>query len=355
MGKALEFFPDVNAFMADRRRRHTRPSASAAGAGAVIGPFRVHLMGRWWTMVHELPDVKTVLNARDSELSFLDGFRDLMAGMLPKAFTFIPRHHFFLPLLREANLRSFVTVMVQEARPVLASSMMAARASSSMVDLFDACRRAVMRMNLRVLFGPQVFEAGRADAYYAAFEAVDPEKSLVDLLGSLLRPSQKERAWATIRGITAEMLAYYESREGADGGNGDEGVECALQLLVRQAGAAGAGPLDVDTVTNDLVAFVFASFTNTFAVLAWCIWELAGDKALQGDSSPLSPSPPFERIASPSNFHSRTSLCTPVSSMERTQSASSPRPGRFSPRRPITTWTPCSTGSCAWEKASSRR
>lgn len=105
-------------------------------------------------MVHELPDVKAVLNARESELSFLGGFQDLMKGMLPKAFTFTPRHHFFLSLLCKANLRSFLAVMVQEARPLL-TPLLASLRSDGWVDLFDSCR-AVRRMNLRVLFGPKV-------------------------------------------------------------------------------------------------------------------------------------------------------------------------------------------------------
>lgn len=242
-------------------------------------------MGRWWTIVHELPDVKLVLNSKDSELSFLDGFGDLMKGMLPAAFNFVPRHHFFLPLLREANLRAFVAVMQQEANPLLARLLLQQQHGGGRIDLFDVCRRAVMHMNLRVLFGPAVLEAGRADAYYAAFEAIDPEKGLVDLLSSVLCPSQKERAWAAIRRVTGEMLVHYQMKVQGEEESGDAAAgqpfECALHLLVRQAAAAG-GSLELDGVTGDLFAFVFASFTNTFAVLGWCVWELAGNAALRG-------------------------------------------------------------------------
>jgi cytochrome P450 len=207
-----------------------------------------------------------------------------MKGMLPAAFTFVPRHHFFLPLLREANLRSFLNVMVHEAQPLLTPMLLGDDSGSGRVDLFDACRRAVMAMNLRVLFGPLVMENGRADQYHDAFEAIDPEKSLVNLLSSLLRPSQKEQAWATIRRITGEVLSYYESKvkaEGQEEGGDSAPFECTLHLLVCQAAATSA-PLDLEAVTGDLFAFVFASFTNTFAIMGWCAWELAGNAALRG-------------------------------------------------------------------------
>lgn len=61
-------------------------------------------------------------------------------------------------------------------------------------------------------------------------------------------------------------------------------MECALHFLVRQAAAAREGPLGVDAVTGDFFAFVFASFTNTFAMLGCCLWELTGNETLQGDA-----------------------------------------------------------------------
>lgn len=288
-GVALSFFKDVNGFLAARRRKHTRrppPSEAEAEAEAVVGPFRFYLMGRWWTMVHELADVRTVLTTRESELSFLGGFGDLIKGLLPEAFTFVPRNHVFVPMLRSANLLVYLEAMVGEARPLLARLLQESRGEDDRVDLFDVARRVVMHMNLLALFGPAVFEHGRADAYQDAFAAIDPEGGLVNVFSALLRPSQKEAMYRTIGRVTKDMLAHYEAKveaERQEGEGGDEigAVECALHFLVRQAADNGK-PLNAEETTGDLFAVVFASFTNTFAVTGWCVWELAGDAALCG-------------------------------------------------------------------------
>lgn len=287
-GVALSFFKDVNGFLAARRRKHTqRPAPSEAEAEAVVGPFRFYLMGRWWTMVHELADVRTVLTTRESELSFLGGFGELIKGLLPEAFTFVPRNHVFVPMLRSANLLVYLEAMIGEARPLLARLLQESRGEDGRVDLFNVARRVVMHMNLLALFSPAVFEHGRADAYQDAFAAIDPEGGLVNVFSALLRPSQKEVMYRTIGRVTKEMLAHYEAKVEAERqkgpGEGDEvgALECALHLLVRQAADNGK-PLDADETTGDLFAVVFASFTNTFAVTGWCVWEMAGDAELRG-------------------------------------------------------------------------
>eukprot|EP00952_Eustigmatos_sp_NYUAD-ZCMA_P003824 16737-Eustigmatos_ZCMA.PRE.1 len=53
-------------------------------------------------------------------------------------------------------------------------------------------------------------------------------------------------------------------------------------MLVQGARAEGRH-LDERDVTADIFAFVFASFTNTFAVLAWSLYELAGRPDVLGE------------------------------------------------------------------------
>jgi hypothetical protein len=112
-------------------------------------------------------DIKQVLNAPESMLSFLGGFEDLVGPLLPSSFKFVNRHHFFVPALRHANLRGFVRAMEQEAALELRSWGAGGR-----LDLFDTVRVLVMRINLRCLFGDPVLEEGRFRKYYAAFEDI---------------------------------------------------------------------------------------------------------------------------------------------------------------------------------------
>ena len=299
VGVALTFFKDINAFLDKKRTEHPND-----------GPFRFLVAGKWWSVVYATEDIKLVLNGKESELSFLKGFEELMEGLLPKAFTFVPRHHFFLPLFREGNMEWFCRLLAAEVeiqvpllfrlpayshdtlkRPVqsLSTPSTPENASSNLIDLFETCRHVVMRLNLRVLLGPRVLRDGLCEQYYAAFDTIDPEKGLVDTMTSLLLgPQKKEEAWATLREITREVLEHYEEKESDARGGGytndgtmkaqgaqeqQEAPECVLDLLVRQSNV----PLDVEEVAGDVFAFVLAAFTNTYAVLAWSLWELAGN------------------------------------------------------------------------------
>lgn len=263
VGLARAFFRDVNLFL---RRKHDEQGSDA--------PFRVYLLGRWWTFVWALEDVKLILNSKDNELSFLAAFADLLASMLPKDFRIVPRHHFFLPLFREANMQWFYTLLAAEVQGVVPSLLRASSSTpSGRIDLFQQCRHVVMRLNLRVLFGPLVLQDERYEQYYEAFEAIDPEKNLVDLMSSLLAgPGKRERAWKTIKVLVKEVLETYQGKP-----KSDHPPECVLDLLVQNAET----PLDFEEVVRDTFAFVFASFTNSFAVLAWCIYELADNAAVR--------------------------------------------------------------------------
>lgn len=271
VGVGLRFFQDVNLFLRQKQHQH--------GADK---PFRVYLMGKWWSFVYALPDIKLVLNSKDSELSFLEGFSDLMSGMLPKKFTFIPRHHFFLPLFREANMQWFFDLLVHEAKGVVPTLLRQSSSSTrgGEIDLFESCRHVVMRLNLRVLFGPIMLQDGRYEQYYECFEAIDPEKGLVDLMSSLfLGAGKKERAWATITELTKEVLeAYQAKRSNSNFPPHPPPFESVLELLVQNA-AQEKEELDLEEVVGDIFSFVFAAFTNSFAVLGWCIHELSGNAA----------------------------------------------------------------------------
>eukprot|EP00624_Nannochloropsis_granulata_P007661 evm.model.NODE_8940_length_13916_cov_28.359657.1 len=140
-----------------------------------------------------------------------------------------------------------------------------------------------MRLNLRALFGPLILEDGRYEQFYECFDVIDPEKGLVDMMSSLLLgPRKKEEAWAKITELTKEALVLYQNakeergREG-EAGEKEETAESVLDLLVRQK----EGGMDFEEVVSDMFAFVFAAFTNSFAVLAWCIWEMAGNEEVR--------------------------------------------------------------------------
>ena len=112
----------------------------------------------------------------------------------------------------------------------------------------------------------------------------DPEKSLVDLMGSLFSPSKKEEAWKVISQITKEIMEHYVKvveKEGS--GNGGGGPECLAHQIVRDAASKGID-VDVGAATADIFAFIFASFTNSFAILAWTLWHIADDPSLAGKS-----------------------------------------------------------------------
>ncbi|GAB5034443.1 cytochrome p450 [Nannochloropsis oceanica] len=287
LGVGLAFLKNVNDFLIKMHTKHLNDS-----------PFRIYVAGKWWSLVYALPDVKLVLNSKESDLSFLEGFADLMQDMLPKGFTFIPRHHFFLPLFRDANMQWFCNLLAAEAKtqiPLLfhapsssssssySSSPSSPSAPPGLIDLFDTCRHLVMRLNLRVLFGPHILKDGRYGQFYECFDVIDPEKGLVDMMSSLLLgPRKKEQAWVKIRGLTEEALVLYrkaKEERGREGevGEKEERAESVLDLLVRQE----VGGLDLEELVADMFAFVFAAFTNSFAVLAWCIWELAGNEEVR--------------------------------------------------------------------------
>lgn len=256
-------------------------------------------MGRWWTLVYELADVKLILNSKDSELSFLESLNDCMKRMLPKKFTLVPRHGFFLNVFREANMPLIAQWLVEEVPEIVSlmllppappASASPAPAPAGAIDLFKTCRHIAMRISLRVLFGSQIFVNERYDRYYDSFAPIYPEERLLDGLILLLRdPNRKERAWDTITQITGEMLDHYIKLEKkAEGGE----CECVMHFLVRQhleqqqqeqqsgtlTSSSSFSTLDLETVLKDTFTFVWASNTSTYLVLAWCIWEMMGNK-----------------------------------------------------------------------------
>ena len=255
LGVGLAFLKDVNAFLTKKHGEHPNDE-----------PFRIYVAGKWWCLVYALPDIKLVLNSKESELSFLEGFADLMQGMLPKGFTFIPRHHFFLPLFRDANMQWFCSLLATEVKtqvPFLFQPLSSFSSSSSspsslpreQIDLFDTCRHLVMRLNLRALFGSLMLEDGRYERFYECFDVIDPEKGLVDMMSSLLLgPRKKEEAWATITELTKEALELYEERrrkgggregdrgrEGGEGGGGGSGGRRRRRGREEERGGGGGG------------------------------------------------------------------------------------------------------------------
>lgn len=287
-GVALSFFKDVNGYLSEKRRQHGEC------------PFRFHLLGRKWTMVNTQEDMRHIVAAAETDLSMLSAFESLIGGLLPVEFGFINRTHFFQGSMRSHAMQSFVSCWHELLSSELATTMWG---EDGRVELFDACKRLIMRLNLRGLLGPLILKDGRYEAYYQAFEDIDPEKSLVDVLGSLFSPSKKEDAWRRVKAITSELIAHYEAM-----GTQEEEEECTLHGLVRAAAKEGRR-LDAAEACGHIFAFSFASLTNTFAVrgpsytsyfpnddhvcflgashvcglqvLAWCLLELLPRPALR--------------------------------------------------------------------------
>lgn len=113
----------------------------------------------------------------------------------------------------------------------------------------------------------------------------DPEKSLVDIMSALFSPSKKEEAWKVIGDISREIFRHYcEVVEAEDHDDDDDSInppECLVHFLVRRVVAKGA-ELDEQAIIGDLFAFYFASYTNSYAVLAWVLWHTATDDQLRG-------------------------------------------------------------------------
>lgn len=245
VGVALSFFKDVNGYLTEKRRQHGEC------------PFRFHLLGRKWTMVNTQEDMRHIVAAAETDLSMLSAFESLIGGLLPREFGFINRTHFFQGSMRSHAMQSFVSCWHELLSSELATTMWG---EDGRVELFDACKRLIMRLNLRGLLGPLILKDGRYEAYYQAFEDIDPEKSLVDVLGSLFSPSKKEDAWRRVKAITSELIAHYEAM-----GTQEEEEECTLHGLVRAAAKEGRR-LDAAEACGHIFAFSFASLTNTFAV-----------------------------------------------------------------------------------------
>ena len=84
-----------------------------------------------------------------------------------------------------------------------------------------------------------------------------------------------------IKELTKEALVLYEKAKeerGREGGREGGVPECVLDLLVQQK---EEGVWSLEKVVADLFAFVFAAFTNSFAVLAWCLYEMAGNEEVR--------------------------------------------------------------------------
>lgn len=262
VGVALSLFKDVNGYLADRRRHYGQ------------SPFRFRLLGRMWTMVTTKEDMKLVISAAEADLSMLMAFESLIGSMLPREFGFFTnRTAFFQSSMRNPSMRSYVACWHELLCKELTTTLWG---EAGRVELFGTCMQMVLRLNLRNLLGPLILEGGRYEAFLQAFEDIDLEKRLVDVLGSLLSPSKKRDAWRSVKALTSELITHYEDKVGKeDRGSGGSGCgeECTLHWLVRSAAKEGRR-VSVQEACGHVFAFTFASLTNTYAVLAWCIIEL---------------------------------------------------------------------------------
>lgn len=114
---------------------------------------------------------------------------------------------------------------------------------------------------------------------------------MVDVFSALLSPSKKEEAWKVFGAVTLEIIEYYRDvvdSEGPQSGDGDDDdellgpPECLVHFVMRKHAGKGVA-LDEANLIEDIFAFIFASYTNTFAALAWTLWHSAVDKTLAGE------------------------------------------------------------------------
>lgn len=96
----------------------------------------------------------------------LSAFQGLIGSLLPKEFSFASRHHFFVPAMRGAAMQQFVTTWHGLLASELTELWPVGEGGVGRVELFDACKKLIMRMNLRGLLGPAIFEEGRYEAFY---------------------------------------------------------------------------------------------------------------------------------------------------------------------------------------------
>lgn len=108
---------------------------------------------------------RAFLTSPEHELSIGSAFEGLVGFLMPKEFAFIRRHHIFVPALRSTAMQQFVTCWHQLLESELTHLWPSSEGGAGRVELFGACRKLIMRLIVRGLLGPGIFEECRYEEF----------------------------------------------------------------------------------------------------------------------------------------------------------------------------------------------